>query len=71
MEYIKKVFRSYWILSIFCVVLGIALIIDPHFFTAAIGFVIGGLFTAFGAVAVIKYFALVRDDQSYSSSLVG
>ena len=29
MEYIKKVFRSYWILSIFCVVLGIALIIDP------------------------------------------
>ena len=33
MEYIKKVFRSYWILSIFCVVLGIALIIDPNFFT--------------------------------------
>ena len=38
MEYIKKVFRSYWILSIFCVVLGIALIIDPNFFTAAIGY---------------------------------
>lgn len=37
MEYIKKVFRSYWILSIFCVVLGIALIIDPNFFTDAIG----------------------------------
>ena len=50
MEYIKKVFRSYWVLSIFCVVLGIALIIDPNFFTDAIGYVIGGLFTAFGAV---------------------
>lgn len=70
MEYIKKVFRSYWILSIFCVVLGIALIIDPNFFTAAIGYVIGGLFTAFGAVELIRYFAMGRDDQSYSSSLV-
>ena len=70
MEYIKKVFRSYWILSIFCVVLGIALIIDPNFFTATIGYVIGGLFTAFGAVELIRYFAMGRDDQSYSSSLV-
>lgn len=70
MEYIKKVFRSYWVLSIFCVVLGIALIIDPNFFTDAIGYVIGGLFTAFGAVELIRYFAMGKDDQSYSSSLV-
>ena len=57
-------------MSIFCVVLGIALIIDPNFFTDAIGYVIGGLFTAFGAVELIRYFAMGKDDQSYSSSLV-
>lgn len=71
MEYIKKVFRSYWILSIFCVVLGIALIIDPNFFTDAIGYVIGGLFAAFGAVELIRYFVMGRDDPAYySSSLI-
>ena len=70
MDYIKKVFRSYWVLSVFCIVLGVALIIDPNFFTDAIGYVIGGLFTAFGAVELVKYFVLSKDNPDYSSGLV-
>lgn len=70
MEYLKKLFRNYWVLSIFCIVLGIALIIKPGFFTDAICYVIGGLFTAFGAVDLIRYFAKGREDAAYSSGLV-
>ena len=70
MEYLKKLFRNYWVLSIFCIVLGIALIIKPGFFTDAICYVIGGLFAAFGAADLIRYFAKDRADAAYSSGLV-
>ena len=62
MEYIKKVFRNYWVLSVFCVVLGIALIINPQFFTNAIGYVVGGLFAGYGVIELIKYFAKANEN---------
>lgn len=67
MEYIKKVFRNYWLLSIFCVIIGLALIIDPGFFTDTVGRVIGGLFAAYGAVDLIRYFA---SEDRYATGLV-
>ncbi|WP_294409428.1 DUF308 domain-containing protein [uncultured Ruminococcus sp.] len=70
MEYIKKIFRNYWILSIFCVVLGIALIINPMFFTNAIGYVVGGLLTAYGVVALIRYFVKSKENPLYATGLV-
>lgn len=70
MEYIKKVFRNYWVLSVFCVVLGIALIINPQFFTNAIGYVVGGLFAGYGVIELIKYFAKANENPEYSTCLV-
>ena len=70
MDYIKKIFRNYWLLSVFCIVLGVALIIDPGFFTKAIGYVIGGLITAYGVVELVKYFAKGKEHMEYSFCLV-
>lgn len=67
MDYIKKVFRNYWLLSIFCIVIGAALIVDPGFFTNTVGRVIGGLFAAYGAVDLIRYFA---SEDRYATGLV-
>ena len=67
MDYIKKVFKNFWLLSIFCVVIGIALIVDPGFFTNTVGRVIGGLFAAYGVVDLILYF--VKSD-GYATGLV-
>ncbi len=70
MEYIKKLFRNYWVLSIFCIVLGVALIADPQFFTNAIGYVVGGLLTCYGVAELIKYFAKTRENIMYATGLV-
>lgn len=70
MEFIKKMFRSYWVLSLFCVVLGVALIVDPGFFTKAICYVIGGLFLVFGAEELVRYFLKGKENPVYSSCLV-
>lgn len=67
MDYIKKVFKNFWLLSIFCIVIGLALIVDPGFFTDTIGRVIGGLFAAYGIVDLIGYF--VSDDR-FATGLV-
>lgn len=70
MEYIKKMFRNYWVLSVFCVVLGIALIVNPHFFTNAIGYTVGGLLTAYGAAELIRYFVKTKESPMYATGLV-
>lgn len=70
MEYIKKMFRNYWVLSVFCVVLGIALIVNPHFFTNAIGYVTGGLLTAYGVAELIRYFVKTKENPMYATGLV-
>lgn len=70
MDFIKKLFKNYWILSLFCIVLGIALIADPGFFTKAIGYAIGGLIAAYGVVELIKYFAKGGENREYSFCLV-
>lgn len=70
MDYLKKVFRNYWVLSVFCIVLGIALIINPGFFTKAIGYVVGGLFAGYGVIELIKYFAKANEMPEYSTCLV-
>jgi len=70
MEYIKKMFRNYWVLSVFCVVLGIALIVNPHFFTNAIGYTVGGLLTAYGVVELIRYFVKTKESPMYATGLV-
>lgn len=70
MGYIKKLLRNYWILSVFCIIVGIALIVNPYFFTRAIGYVTGGLFAAAGAAELIKYFFKAKDNSEYSCCLV-
>ncbi|MBQ8108118.1 MAG: DUF308 domain-containing protein [Ruminococcus sp.] len=70
MEILKKLFRNYWVLSVFCIVLGIALIADPQFFTNALGYVVGGLFTGYGVVELVKYFAKTRENILYATGLV-
>ncbi|MBR2304926.1 MAG: DUF308 domain-containing protein [Ruminococcus sp.] len=66
---LSKLFRNYWILSVFCIVLGAALIVDPHFFTKSISWVIGGLFAAYGIVYLVKYFINSAQD-SFGADLV-
>ncbi len=56
MQTVKNIFKNFWILSVFCIVLGIALILDPGFFTDTIGYIIAGLLCCYGAVMLIIYF---------------
>ena len=56
MKTVKNIFKNFWILSVFCIVLGIALIADPGFFTKTIGYIIAGLLACYGVVMLIIYF---------------
>lgn len=56
MQTVKNIFKNFWILSVFCIVLGIALIADPGFFSKTIGYIIAGLLTCYGVVMLIIYF---------------
>lgn len=56
MQTVKYIFKNFWLLSVFCIVLGIALIFDPGFFTDTIGYIIAGLLVCYGAVMLIIYF---------------
>lgn len=72
MQTVKSIFKNFWILSIFCVVLGIALIADPGFFTDTIGYIIAGLLCCYGAVMLVIYFT--KSSEGFSeqgSKLVG
>ena len=55
MKIVKSLFKNFWILSVFCIVLGIALILDPGFFSDTIGYIIAGLLVCYGAVMLIIY----------------
>ncbi len=67
--FISKIFRNYWVLSVFCIVMGLALIIDPEFFSQSISWVVGGLFSAYGVVYLVKYF-LSADEENFGFDLV-
>lgn len=56
MQTVKNIFKNFWILSVFCIVLGVALIADPGFFSKTIGYIIAGLLTCYGVVMLIIYF---------------
>ena len=66
-EYLKKAFRNFWLLSVFCIVIGVALIVSPHFFTSAIGYAVGGFLGIYGIMKIITYF--VRNEE-FSTNLV-
>lgn len=69
MSFLKKLFRNYLLLSAVCIILGIALIADPEFFTAAISYTIGGISIAAGAGSIIRYFARGEERGEYASDL--
>lgn len=70
MNKLKKAFSGFAVLSIFCIVMGIALIIDPNIFTRVVGLVVGGLIAAMGAVSLINYFIRANTDPENASGLV-
>ena len=64
MQTVKSVFKNFWFLSIFCAVLGAALIADPGFFTKTIGYIIAALLVCYGAVMLVIYFT--RSSNGFS-----
>jgi uncharacterized membrane protein HdeD (DUF308 family) len=66
----KKVLGNFTVLSVFCIVMGIALIIRPDFFTRVVGLVVGGVITAMGAVALLRYFIRTKTDPNNASGLI-
>ncbi|MBR1740187.1 MAG: DUF308 domain-containing protein [Ruminococcus sp.] len=70
MEFIKKMFRNYWVLSVFCIVLGLAMIIEPGLITGAIGKTVGGLLIAYGAAQLVRYFVTAHEDPAAATGLV-
>jgi uncharacterized membrane protein HdeD (DUF308 family) len=73
MKIVKSLFKNFWILSVFCIVLGIALILDPGFFSDTIGYIIAGLLVCYGAVMLIIYFTKSGDEGFFGNGpkLVG
>lgn len=72
MQTVKNIFKNFWILSVFCIVLGAALIFDPELFTKTIGYIIAGLLACYGIVMLIIYFT--ADSEGFfhnGSKLVG
>lgn len=67
MSYIKKLFRNFWALSIFCIVLGIALIMKPAFFTLLAGRIIGACLLTYGIVLVGRYMS--KNNGEFSGDL--
>ena len=70
MNKMKKVLGNFTVLSVFCIVMGIALIIRPDFFTRVVGLVVGGVITAMGAVALLRYFIRTKTDPNNASGLI-
>ena len=56
MQTVKNIFKNFWILSVFCIVLGIALVFDPELFADTGGYIVAGLLCCYGAVMLIIYF---------------
>lgn len=70
MSMLKKLFRNYFLLSLVCILLGIALIVNPEFFTHAISYTIGGLSVGVGAISIIRYVTKGEDKDEYVSNLL-
>ena len=70
MNKMKKVLGNFTVLSLFCIVMGVALIIRPDLFTRVVGLVIGGIITTMGAVALMRYFIRTKTDPDNASGLV-
>ncbi|MBR1385061.1 MAG: DUF308 domain-containing protein [Ruminococcus sp.] len=66
---LRNAMKSYWVLSLFCIILGAALIADPHFFTNAIGYVIGSLICLYGVIRIVKYFLDSRNAPAQATGL--
>lgn len=72
MQTVKNIFKNFWLLSVLCIVLGIALIFDPGFFTDTIGYIIAGLLVCYGAVMLIIYFTKSSEGVfDHGAKLVG
>ena len=56
MQTVKNIFKNFWILSVFCIGLGIALVFDPGLFADTGGYIVAGLLCCYGAVMLIIYF---------------
>lgn len=70
MESLKKAVRNYWVLSAFCIVMGIALIIRPGFFTKAVGLIVGGALALYGLVSLGRYLMKAKSDPENANGLV-
>ena len=57
MQTVKNIFKNFWILSVFCIVLGIALVFDPGLFADTGGYFVAGLLCCYGAVMLSIYFS--------------
>lgn len=69
MSMLKKLFRNYMLLSSICIILGIALIVDPGFFTHAISYTIGGLSIGVGVVNILRFVTKGEEREQFTSSL--
>ena len=70
MKALKKAMSNYWAVSLFCVIVGGALIYDPAFFTRMMGLFVGGLIALYGAVSLLRYFIRHKTDPENASGLV-
>lgn len=70
MKALKKAMSNYWAVSLFCVIVGIALIYDPSFFTRMMGLFVGGLIALYGAFSLIGYFIRHKTDPEKASGLI-
>lgn len=70
MNKMKKILGNFTVLSLFCIVMGVALIIRPDLFTRVVGLIVGGIITTMGAVALMRYFIRTKTDPDNASGLV-
>lgn len=70
MSLLKKLFKNYMLLSAVCIILGIALIADPGFFTKTISYTIGGLSVGVGALSIVRYATRGEERNQFTSFLL-
>ncbi len=61
LEMLKKSFRNYIAVSALCIVIGIALVIEPTLLTRLVSYISGGVALAFGVVNIAMYFVKKED----------
>lgn len=70
MKALKRAMSNYWAVSLFCIIVGGALIYDPSFFTRMMGLFVGGLIAAYGVFSLVGYFIKHKIDPDNASGLV-